>query len=374
MNHVGNGLKPFPMVGKMRLRKIIHIDMDAFYASVEQRDFPEYRGKPVVVGGDPNSRSVVCTASYEARKFGIHSAMPTSKAKRLCPHAVFVFPRFSIYKEVSRQINNVFHEFTDLVEPLSLDEAYLDVTDNKKAITSATHVAKEIKKRIYDVTNLTSSAGVAAIKFIAKIASGMNKPNGLTVITPDEAEKFLEELAIGKFYGIGEATEKKMLSLGIKKGSDLKQFTQSELIRHFGKSGSFYYNIVRGNDFREVEPYRTRKSIGAENTFAVDIMDRSSIFTELDDIADVLWDRIERAGAKGKTLTLKVKYDDFESITRSISFKNSIESKSTIIKFGHELLEGTEAGKRKIRLLGLTVSNLHSEEEEDSAQLRFAFG
>ena len=348
MNHVGNGLKPFPMVGKMRLRKIIHIDMDAFYASVEQRDFPEYRGKPVVVGGDPNSRSVVCTASYEARKFGIHSAMPTSKAKRLCPHAVFVFPRFSIYKEVSRQI--------------------------KKAITSATHVAKEIKKRIYDVTNLTSSAGVAAIKFIAKIASGMNKPNGLTVITPDEAEKFLEELAIGKFYGIGEATEKKMLSLGIKKGSDLKQFTQSELIRHFGKSGSFYYNIVRGNDFREVEPYRTRKSIGAENTFAVDIMDRSSIFTELDDIADVLWDRIERAGAKGKTLTLKVKYDDFESITRSISFKNSIESKSTIIKFGHELLEGTEAGKRKIRLLGLTVSNLHSEEEEDSAQLRFAFG
>ena len=358
----------------MRLRKIIHIDMDAFYASVEQRDFPEYRGKPVVVGGGPNSRSVVCTASYEARKFGIHSAMPTSKAKRLCPHAVFVFPRFSIYKEVSRQINNVFHEFTDLVEPLSLDEAYLDVTDNKKAITSATHVAKEIKKRIYDVTNLTSSAGVAAIKFIAKIASGMNKPNGLTVITPDEAEKFLEELAIGKFYGIGEATEKKMLSLGIKKGSDLKQFTQSELIRHFGKSGSFYYNIVRGNDFREVEPYRTRKSIGAENTFAVDIMDRSSIFTELDDIADVLWDRIERAGAKGKTLTLKVKYDDFESITRSISFKNSIESKSTIIKFGHELLEGTEAGKRKIRLLGLTVSNLHSEEEEDSAQLRFAFG
>ena len=248
----------------MRLRKIIHIDMDAFYASVEQRDFPEYRGKPVVVGGDPNSRSVVSTASYEARKFGIHSAMPTSKAKRLCPHAIFVFPRFSAYKTVSRQINEIFHEFTDLVEPLSLDEAYLDVTENKKGVASATQIAKEIKKRIFEVTELTASAGVAAIKFIAKIASGMNKPNGLTVITPNEAEKFLEELPIGKFYGIGEATEKKMLSLGIKTGKDLKQFTQSELIRHFGKSGSFYYNIVRGDDFREVEPYRTRKSIGAK--------------------------------------------------------------------------------------------------------------
>ncbi len=348
--------------------------MDAFYASVEQRDFPEFRGKPVVVGGDPDSRSVVCTASYEARKYGIHSAMPTSKAKRLCPHAIFVFPRFSAYKEVSRQVNEVFHEFTDLVEPLSLDEAYLDVTENKKGITSATHIAREIKQRILEVTKLTSSAGVAAIKFIAKIASGMNKPNGLTVITPEEAEKFLEELAIGKFYGIGEVTEKKMISLGIKTGKDLKHFTQSELIRHFGKSGSFYYNIVRGHDFREVEPYRTRKSIGAENTFAVDILDKPSVFAELDDIADVLWDRVERSDAKGKTLTLKVKYDDFESITRSISFKNFIDSKETILKFGHKLLTGTEAGKRKIRLIGLSISNLQSGEEEESAQLRFAFG
>lgn len=358
----------------MRLRKIIHIDMDAFYASVEQRDFPEFRGKPVVVGGDPESRSVVCTASYEARKYGIHSAMPTSRAKRLCPHAIFVFPRFSVYKEVSRQINEVFHEFTDIVEPLSLDEAYLDVTENKKGIPSATQIAKDIKKRIFEVTNLTSSAGVAAIKFIAKIASGMNKPNGLTVITPEEAEKFLEDLAIGKFYGIGEATEKKMTSLGIKNGKDLKKFTQSELIRHFGKSGSFYYNIVRGHDFREVEPYRTRKSIGAENTFAADILDKPSVYAEMDDIADVLWDRIERVHAKGKTLTLKVKYDDFESVTRSISFRSFIESKETILKFGHELLESTEAGKRKIRLIGLTVSNLHSDEEdEDSGQLKLAF-
>ncbi|MBK8398087.1 MAG: DNA polymerase IV [Leptospiraceae bacterium] len=357
----------------MRIRKIIHIDMDAFYASVEQRDFPEYRGKPVVVGGNPNSRSVVSTASYEARKFGIHSAMPTSKAKRLCPHGIFVYPRFSVYKEVSRQVNKIFHEFTDLVEPLSLDEAYLDVTENKKGITSATQVAKLIKQRIFEVTKLSSSAGVAAIKFIAKIASGMNKPNGLTVITPEEAEKFLEELAIGKFYGIGEATEKKMLSLGIKTGKNLKEFTQSELIRHFGKSGSFYFNIVRGLDFREVEPYRSRKSIGAENTFSVDILELSAIHAELEDIADVLWDRVERLDSKGKTLTLKVKYEDFESITRSISFKNYIDSKEFILKFGKELLSNTQAGKRKVRLLGLSVSNLFSEDDIEINQLKFSF-
>ncbi len=347
--------------------------MDAFYASVEQRDFPEYRGKPVVVGGNPNSRSVVSTASYEARKFGIHSAMPTSKAKRLCPHGIFVYPRFSVYKEVSRQVNKIFHEFTDLVEPLSLDEAYLDVTENKKGITSATQVAKLIKQRIFEVTKLSSSAGVAAIKFIAKIASGMNKPNGLTVITPEEAEKFLEELAIGKFYGIGEATEKKMLSLGIKTGKNLKEFTQSELIRHFGKSGSFYFNIVRGLDFREVEPYRSRKSIGAENTFSVDILELSAIHAELEDIADVLWDRVERLDSKGKTLTLKVKYEDFESITRSISFKNYIDSKEFILKFGKELLSNTQAGKRKVRLLGLSVSNLFSEDDIEINQLKFSF-
>lgn len=347
--------------------------MDAFYASVEQRDFPEFRGKPVIVGGDPNSRSVVSTASYEARKFGVHSAMPTSKAKRLCPDGIFVFPRFSVYKEVSKQIQEIFHEFTDLVEPLSLDEAYLDVTENKKGITSATQVAKLIKQRIFEVTGLTSSAGVAAIKFIAKIASGMNKPNGLTVITPEEAEKFLEELPIGKFYGIGEATEKKMVSLGIKFGRDLKEFTQSELIRHFGKSGSFYYNIVRGIDFREVEPYRTRKSIGAENTFTSDLLELPSIEKELEDIAEVLWDRVERVGAKGKTMTLKVKYEDFESVTRSISFRNYIDTKEILLKFGKELLTNTEVGKRKIRLIGLSISNLYSEEEEEDSQLKFIF-
>ncbi|HMV42246.1 MAG TPA: DNA polymerase IV [Leptospiraceae bacterium] len=357
----------------MRLRKIIHIDMDAFYASVEQRDFPEWKGKPVVVGGDPNSRSVVSTASYEARKYGIHSAMPTSKAKRLCPHAIFVYPRFSAYKQVSREIHEIFHEFTDLVEPLSLDEAYLDVTENKIGNPSATLVAKEIKKRILERTQLTSSAGVASIKFIAKIASGMNKPNGLTVITPDEAEKFLENLPIGKFYGIGEATERKMISLGIKTGLDLKQFTQSELIRHFGKSGSFYYNIVRGNDFRKVEPYRERKSIGAENTFSIDLLERSAILAELSDISDVMWDRVERIGTKGKTLTLKVKYDNFDLISRSISFQTYISSKAQVDQFAKELLNNTEVGKRKIRLLGLTISNLESHEEEDSGQLTFEF-
>ena len=347
--------------------------MDAFYASVEQRDFPEWRGKPVVVGGDPNSRSVVSTASYEARKYGIHSAMPTSKAKRLCPHAIFVYPRFQVYKKVSLEIQEIFHEFTDLVEPLSLDEAYLDVTENKKGNPSATLLAKEIKKRIFEKTQLTSSAGVASIKFIAKIASGMNKPDGLTVITPEEAEKFLENLPIGKFYGIGEATEKKMISLGIKTGWDLKQFTQSELIRHFGKSGSFYYNIVRGNDFRKVEPYRERKSIGAENTFTIDLLDRLSLYAELDDIADVLWDRVERVGSKGKTLTLKVKYEDFEVVTRSISFNSYISSKDRIVQFGRELLNNTEFGKRKIRLLGLTISNLETNEDADNGQLTFEF-
>lgn len=353
----------------MRLRKIIHIDMDAFYASVEQRDFPEYKGKPVVVGGSPESRGVVSTASYEARKFGIHSAMPTSRAKKLCPHAIFVYPRFHAYKEASDQIHEVFLEYTDLVEPLSLDEAYLDVTENKKKVASATILAREIKQKIFDKTRLTASAGVASIKFLAKIASGMNKPNGLTVITPEQAEEFLEGLAIGKFFGIGEATEKKMLSLGIKNGLDLKKFTQSELIRHFGKSGTFYYHIVRGQDFREVVPYRERKSVGAENTFPQDILDVNTLHSELEDIASVLWDRIERTGAKGKTITLKVKYEDFESITRSITYKNFIDSEEIILRSGKELLLNTEAGKRKVRLLGLSLSHLKSEEDKDDKQL-----
>lgn len=356
----------------MGLRKIIHIDMDAFYASVEQRDNPNFQGKPVVVSGPPNSRSVVCAASYEARKFGIHSAMPSSRVLKLCPEAIFVYPRFSVYKEVSSQIHEIFFEYTDLVEPLSLDEAYLDVTNNKKNISSATFLAKEIKEKIFQKTNLTASAGVSNIKFIAKVASGMNKPNGLTVITPDETEKFLEELSISQFYGIGKATETKMSSLGILYGRDLKKFTKTELIHHFGKSGLFYYHIVRGEDFREVIPYRTRKSIGAENTFAVDILDLDLLQKELEDIADILWHRAERANVFGKTLTLKVKYDDFQSISKSITYKTFFDSKDKIYQFAKQLLSDTLAGKRKIRLLGISLSNLNNE-EKDNSQLSFNF-
>ncbi len=350
-------------------RKIIHIDMDAFYASVEERDDSSLKGKPVIVSGPPESRSVVCTANYEARKFGVHSAMPSSRAKKLCPEGVFVYPRFSVYKNISLEIHEIFHQYTDLVEPLSLDEAYLDVTMNFRNISSATKIARDIKEKIFSKTKLTASAGVAGIKFIAKVASNMNKPNGLTVVTPEQAERFLEELKIGKFYGIGAVTEKKMLSLGIKTGKDLKEFTKLDLIKHFGKSGSFYYHIVRGEDFREVNPYRNRKSIGAENTFPVDILDINRIYHELDEIAEVLISRIKKSSSKGKTITLKVKYANFESISRSFTHRFFFDTKEIILDYAKSLLKQTEVERRKIRLLGITISGL-DEIYEDETQLK----
>jgi DNA polymerase IV len=341
-----------------QIRKIIHIDMDAFYASVEQRDKPELRGKPVIVGGAPNSRGVVSTCSYEARKYGVRSAMPSRTAYRLCPQGVFVRPRFEVYKEVSEQIRAIFFQYTDLVEPLSLDEAYLDVTENKKGIRLATEVAQRILKEIKQKTRLTASAGVSFNKFLAKVASDINKPNGMTVVTPKMAPTFIDRLPIGKFFGVGKVTEKKMHQLGIRTGADLKRLTREELVKHFGKTGNYYYNIANGQDERAVNPNRIRKSIGKERTFGEDIDDRSQMLEILEKIARGLEEYMNRRQVKGRTITLKVKYFDFKSITRSATLPEPINSASEMMKYAEALLEKTEAGKLKVRLLGISLSNL----------------
>lgn len=333
--------------------------MDAFYASVEQRDFPEYRNKPVVVGGSPQGRGVVAAASYEARKFGIHSAMPASRAVKLCPNAIFVRPRFDVYKEVSQEIREIFFEYTDLVEPLSLDEAYLDVTDNHKKNPSATLIAKEIKQRIKDQTGLTASAGVSGNKFLAKIASDMDKPHGLYVITPEEAEPFIENLSIGKFFGVGKATQQKMESFGIKTGADLKKWEEVDLLKHFGKSGHHYYRIARGIDNREVKPDRVRKSIGKERTFSDDISDLEWISDFLDELSGKISDSMQKLDASGKTITLKVRYKNFETVTRSTTLGHYTNSREEIAGLAKRLLTETEAGIREVRLLGISVSSLN---------------
>lgn len=355
------------------IRKIIHIDMDAFYASVEQRDFPEYRGKPVVVGGSPEGRGVVAAASYEVRKFGVHSAMPAAKALRLCPQAIFVKPRFEVYREVSEQIREIFFQFTDLVEPLSLDEAYLDVTENHINLPSATLIAKEIRKRIKEKTRLNASAGVSFNKFLAKVASDINKPNGMAVITPEKAESFLEELPIGEFYGIGSATEEKMKSLGIYTGKDLKEWEEIDLVERFGKTGRYYYRIVRGMDHREVKPHRIRKSIGKERTFSEDVEDLNWIHNFLDELAEKVSASMKKKQAAGKTVTLKVRYADFETLTRSTSFSHYIDNTEDIAETAKLLLEQTQVGKRKVRLLGITLSNLNLSEEGRFEQLNIPF-
>lgn len=343
---------------KEKIRKIIHVDMDAFYAAVEQRDRPELRGKPVVVGGPPNSRGVVATCSYEARKYGIHSAMPSSQAYRLCPRAIFVKPRFDVYTNVSKEIREIFYEYTDLVEPLSLDEAYLDVTENKKGILLATEVARQILKHIYQKTRLTASAGVSFNKFLAKIASDINKPKGLTVITPRMAPAFIDRLPIGRFFGVGKVTEKKMAALGIKTGADLKKMKKDELINRFGKVGSFYYNIVRSIDDRPVNPHRIRKSMGQEQTLSKDIDDRQQMLQVLEKIARSLEEHLKKYRIKGRTITLKVKYYDFKQITRSITLEAPVDEGAVMMKYAKTLLDKTEAGKKKIRLLGISLSNL----------------
>lgn len=339
------------------VRKIIHIDMDAFYASIEQRDFPEYRGKPLVVGG-PSKRGVVAAASYEARAYGIRSAMPTLIAINRFPDLIIVKPRFNIYKQVSRQIMEIFHSITDLVEPLSLDEAFLDVTCNKLDQPSATIIAREIKSRIKEKTDLTASAGVSVNKFLAKIASDMDKPDGLYVIKPHEVEAFINELPVDKFFGVGKVTARRMQQQGIFKGNDLKQKSLADLIRLFGKNGNFFHDICRGIDNRPVNPERIRKSFGKERTFEEDLTNLDDIHTTLQEITDLLWRDLLRTGVKGKTITVKIKYADFQQITRSKTFSKEVESDVQIFTTAKEVLNSVFVEGNRIRLLGITLSNL----------------
>lgn len=332
--------------------------MDAFYASVEQRDQPELQGKPIAVGGSPEGRGgVVATCSYEARRFGVRSAMSSKTARQLCPALIFVRPRFEAYKLVSQQIREIFERYTDLIEPLSLDEAYLDVTTDKQGIGSAIEIAKLIKQDIQTELRLTASAGVSVNKFIAKVASDMRKPNGLTFIGPSKVNAFIEKLPVEKFFGVGKVTAEKMRKLGLHTGADLKRLTESELVSFFGKSGRFYYNIVRGLDERPVRTSRQRKSVGAEDTFSHNLTTLEEMQQELEKIAVVLYKRLKKADFFGRTVTLKVKYHDFRVITRSRSFADPVDHWETLIQTAHQLLVSVNLAQQKIRLLGLSVSN-----------------
>lgn len=353
------------------LRKIIHVDMDAFYASVEQLDNPDLRGKAIAVGGE--HRGVVMAASYESRKFGVRSAMPSKTAKEKCPHLIFVKPRFPRYKEISQKIRAIFYEYTDLVEPLSLDEAYLDVTQNKKEMESANEIAKEIRKRIFEQTGLTASAGISVNKFLAKIASDINKPNGQKTIHPSQTEAFMEELPIEKFYGIGRVTANKMHTLHIFKGSDLKKKTLQELQQLFGKSGIYYYNAVRGIHNSEVKPHRIQKSVAVEHTFGDDIMDDDEVNYKLRILSEELVSRIDVKEIKGKSLTLKIKYKDFSLYTRSKTQEYYYENDEDIFETAQHLWELRPFDK-PVRLLGLSLSNLNTEEKKQiSVQLKIPF-
>lgn len=353
-------------------RKIIHVDMDAFYASVEQLDNPALRGKPLAVGGS-EVRGVVSAASYEARKFGVRSAMSGVLAKQKCPALIFVPPRFSRYKEVSAQIRAIFYEFTDLVEPLSLDEAYLDVTENKKGNPSASMLASEIRQRIWEKVQLRASAGISINKFIAKVASDINKPNGQKTINPEEVLTFLEDLPVNKFYGVGKVTAAKMHNLGIFKGNDLKQKSLEELQRIFGKSGAHYYHIVRGIHKSEVKPNRVRKSIAAERTFNENISSEVFLIERLDTIAVELERRMKASETKGKTITLKIKYSDFTQQTRSKTAVVFMQSKSVFFPVVKELLY-QEKLQNSVRLLGISFSNLDTEKKDPVfVQLKFDF-
>lgn len=353
-------------------RKIIHIDMDAFYASVEQMDNPALRGKAIAVGGSEN-RGVVAAASYEARKFGVRSAISGVLAKKYCPEIIFVRPRFDRYKEISGKIHKIFHEYTDLVEPLSLDEAYLDVTQNKKGNPSASLLAQEIRSRILTEVGLTASAGISVNKFVAKIASDINKPNGQKTVNPDEIIPFLEDLPIRKFYGVGKVTTEKMYQLGIFTGADLKTKSVEFLEKHFGKSGGFYYNVVRGIHNSEVKPSRITKSVAAEHTFDVNLSSEIFMLEQLERIATSLEKRLKRHNISGKTVTLKIKYSDFTQQTRSKTLPYFISDKSLILETVEELLY-QERMKDSVRLLGISLSNLNTEEKKAVVvQLKFSF-
>lgn len=353
-----------------RQRKIIHIDMDAFFASVEQRDKPELRGHPVIVGGKPDSRGVVAACSYEARKFGIHSAMPSSHAKRLCPDALFVPPRFNVYREVSKKLHEIFAQFTHLIEPLSLDEAYLDVSACQRHQGSATLIAEEITGKIEQTLNLSASAGVSYNKFLAKIASDMDKPRGLYVIKPEQAQGFILQLPVRKFFGVGKVTEKKMHQLGIHTGADLYQWTELDLLEKFGKSGSYYFRIARGIDDRPVQNQRQRKSIGKEITLGADTVDMEEINNHLQELSLRVKDVLRGKNQTARTLTLKVKYKNFTQITRSISFTDAITHATDLTQALSDLLNKTELGHRPCRLLGLSVSNLNAHTTNTVEQLR----
>lgn len=353
-------------------RKIIHIDMDAFYASVEQMDNPALKGKPIAVGGNEN-RGVVSAASYEARKFGVRSALSGVLAKKYCPELIFVRPRFDRYKEISKQIQSIFHEYTDLVEPLSLDEAYLDVTHNKKGNPSATLLANEIRARILSEVGLTASAGISVNKFIAKVASDYNKPNGQKTVSGDEIVPFLENLPIQKFYGVGKVTTEKMFQLGIFTGLDLKNKTLEFLEQHFGKSGSYYYQVVRGIHNSPVQAKRTTKSVAAEHTFDVNLSSEIFMLEQLESISRQIEKRLQKHSISGKTITLKIKYSDFSLQTRSKTMPYYISDKSLIFEIVKELLY-QERLKDSVRLLGIALSNLNTEQKKTVViQLQFDF-
>jgi DNA polymerase-4 len=336
-------------------RKIIHIDMDAFYASVEQRDNPELRGKPVAVGGS-RERGVVAAASYEARKFGVRSAMPSVTAKRKCPELIFVKPRFDAYKAISLQIRGIFAEYTPIIEPLSLDEAYLDVTENLKVVNSATEIAEEIRARIRAETALTASAGVSYNKFLAKLASDYHKPDGLFVITPKMGPEFVAVLPVRKFHGVGPATAAKMARLGIKTGLDLRTQTLGFLQQHFGKAGAYYYWAARAVDERPVRADRIRKSVGAENTFPTDLFTFETAREALQEIIDKVWRHCEGSGFRGRTVTLKVKFANFQQITRSRTGQTQIRTRSELEELGNVLLEPLFPVRKGVRLLGISLS------------------
>ncbi len=355
-----------------KIRKIIHIDMDAFYASVEQRDHPELRGKPIAVG-HAEERGVVATASYEARRYGVHSAMSSQKAKRLCPQLIFIPGRMEVYKSVSEQIRDIFRDYTDIIEPLSLDEAFLDVTENKFDIPYAIEIAKEIKRRIREELHLVASAGVSYNKFLAKIASDYRKPDGLFVIHPNRAQHFIDRLPVESFWGVGPVTAQKMYQLGIYNGEQLKACSLNMLTRQFGKAGAIYYDFARGIDNRPVETTRIRKSIGCERTLEKDIYQSSSVIIELYHVAVELVERLSRKDFHGNTLTLKIKFHDFKQITRSITQTEELNELSTILPLAKQLMKEVDYAQHPIRLIGLSVSNPKEEEHGVWHQLKLDF-
>jgi DNA polymerase-4 len=351
-------------------RKIIHIDMDAFYASVEQRDNPDLRGKPVAVGGSAE-RGVVAAASYEARKFGVRSAMPSVTAKRQCPDLIFVKPRFEVYKAISRQIREIFAEHTPIIEPLSLDEAYLDVTENLQGIPLARDIALRIREKIKAETGLNASAGISYNKFLAKLASDHRKPNGQFVISPEMGPAFVEALPVGKFHGIGPATSAKMNALGIFTGLDMRNQTLQFMNANFGKSGAYYYWMSRGVDERPVRANRIRKSVGAENTFSVDLTDADALIAAIEPLIDKVWRHCESAGTRGRTVTLKVKFADFEIITRSRSVSSAVANRDGLAELAIGLLQDNMPFPKPVRLLGVSLSSL---QVGNGAEPRLDFG